>query len=117
MSAVQLNTAENLQCGGQYDFGQNYIVESSDNPDFEVRDSEINDEDGVCIQILVFQRKPKIHAVLKCRAAATPASDFPKGLMCTLGGLTTYRVIEAVPSHTEDVTRVDVTLVASFTNS
>lgn len=100
--------------GGQTDLtGSKYIV-LSETPDFDTKESTHENNAGQDIGTLVMQRKPVINWRLKCLKGATPATDFPKGLMCTLSGYTSYVVEDVNIEKTADVTQVSVKLVNRF---
>lgn len=116
MSATQLNAAETLLVGGQSIF-TNYIVESCNNPDFNVNLEDVRDENNVVVQRLVFQRAPRITAELLAKNGAAPGTDFPIGGTCTLSGWTQYVVNSCITKKVAGVTRVSIDIEAIFTNT
>jgi len=108
MATTQFGTTLTIGAGT---FGS-YIVDTRDNSDFDVDREDIFDgSDGSRATRLVFNRDEKITLNLIAKSAAVPATDFPKGLKCTVTGFTNYIVEDCRVGLSKSATRVQVTLV------
>lgn len=57
----------------------NYIVVRATEGDVEIDKEEIEDSEGALATIVTYNSLAMITLELLCKAAATPATDFPKG--------------------------------------
>lgn len=88
----------------------NYIVQSVTEGDKDVEIEDIDDADGALATRLIMKRHAKLHVEAVCKSAATPTTDFPKGAMCALTGLTAYYVDDIKVNETKGATRISVDL-------
>ena len=88
----------------------NYIVQSVTEADKDVEIEDIDDADGALVTRLIFKRHAKLHIEAVCKTAATPVTDFPKGDMCALTGLTAYYVDDIKVTETKGANRISVDL-------
>lgn len=106
MATTQLGT--DLEIGVGTTMGS-YIVESITVDDDDVKQSDINDEDGVLKTRLIKQVMDKITLSLIAISGATPASDFVKGAISGVAPLSDYFIESVSTERTEDAMRVTVT--------
>ena len=74
----------------------------------DVRDGDT----GQRVTRIVYQIDGKLDLQLISLTGAAPATDFPKGAMCTVTGLTTYFVDDCKIRRSRGPQRVDVSLTA-----
>ena len=101
MAATQLNGANaevlvgagtTVQGSAVAALATNYYVTSIKDGDFEVNNGRVLDSDGLQVVELIYQRQELVSLELIPKSGVTPSTDFPKGLACTLTGLTLYIV-------------------------
>ena len=107
MATTQIGTTLDLGAGTL----TNYIVLERGEGDADVDQEDIRDgETGQRVTRIVYQIDGKIELQMLALSAANPATDFPKGLKCTVTSLTAYMVDDCKIRMSRGPTRVDVTL-------
>jgi len=105
MAATQLGAT--LIIGGQRTL-TNYIVETDETNDANVVSEDVEDADGKLATRIIFRNEDIVKLSLICKSGASPATDFPKGAMCTITGLTTYFVDSAPVVKAKGAQKVSV---------
>lgn len=88
-----------------------YVVQRVTDGDKEIDMEKVNDAAGVLASILVYNRFQRIVVEALVKTGSTPATDFPKGDLCALTGLTTYWVEDVNISKEKGPWKVTATLV------
>lgn len=107
MAATQIGTT--LILSGQRSI-PNYIVVSDGVGDSNVVSEEIETADGAFSTNVCYRNEAIIKLTLISKSGATPTTEFPKGAMCTITGLTTYIVDDCNIDRSKGPERTTVTL-------
>lgn len=105
--------------GGQVAAGvgtfTNWTVIRCTTGDVNVDSEDLEDEDGGLVARLILKKHAKIGLTLESKGAGGTAAqaktDFPKGNLSALTGLTSYYVDDCSIDSSKSVVRVSVTLV------
>jgi hypothetical protein len=88
----------------------NYICKKTGDGSYDVKDEEVEDQDGKLCTIEIYDLHKNVTLNLICKSAATPLADFPDKQMCTIASLTDWRVQSVNIDKTRSPNEVQVTL-------
>lgn len=95
----------------------NYIIETCGDGNADVDSEEMLSDYGARLSLIIFNRNPIITLTLMVLTGATPLTDFPKGKMSTVAGLTDYYVDDATITSVKGVRKINVTLKRIFVST